>query len=270
MPSVSLDPSPNTICSVSRDAFASELKTPPLTFSARYMRKRSRSSSVRLPSWKAPPQRVTAPVPRATPSSSASAAMAALYASTSSRADTAPVTSRARVRPDDLSVSEATSTFASTRSRHIVCRVSFAMASSRPMRVWYSRALWSMARSAAAGSGKVERYFLNITSPFVLQASAICASLTLNSRFHGSRKRAFASPNTRLDRNTSFWNATRSCISASRPPTSERMRKMRRPTSMCASAASASCRFRASLKERRASASQPPRGTSPWPITLVR
>mmetsp|Transcript_11978 Transcript_11978/g.44556 ORF Transcript_11978/g.44556 Transcript_11978/m.44556 type:complete len:335 (+) Transcript_11978:4128-5132(+) len=101
-------------------------------------------------------------------------------------------------------------------------------------------------------------------------ASVTCASLTRKMRFHGNRNLACCSPNVRVLMYTSFWNSLLDSISASLSPSSILLRNNRRPTSMCAFAASASSKPNCARKFLSASGSQPCTGSSPMGITDMR
>ena len=101
-------------------------------------------------------------------------------------------------------------------------------------------------------------------------ARETCASETRKMRFQGRRNLACFSPKVRVEMKTSFWNSRRDSRSASLSPSSMRLRKRRRPTSMCALAASASSRPSCWRKLRSASGSQPCTGSSPMGTMLWR
>ena len=166
--------------------------------------------------------------------------------------------------------SAASSTLPTTCACAIACTTSAASASAKFTSDWNALAAASEASSRLATAPDSVRRTFRRFEALSFMASVTCASETRKMRFHGKRNFACASPNVRVETYTSFWNSRRDSRSASLSPSSMRLRNSRRPTSMCALAASASSRPSCARKLRSASGSQPCTGSSPMGMTDIR
>mmetsp|Transcript_2845 Transcript_2845/g.10019 ORF Transcript_2845/g.10019 Transcript_2845/m.10019 type:complete len:283 (+) Transcript_2845:1787-2635(+) len=266
--STGLLPSPKVTFSSSMSARTASEYTPPLMFSARYMRKSSFRSFMRL-SATSLLKRLTGPTPAATVSSPSNCFRERLYSSSLPSSALATSRSRARVRCDTYS--DAVFASSTTCSTANAFQMSAASSSASSTCLWNARASCSCSRPAVAApsSSSLALYSLPALSR---TATATCASVRSNTRFHGRRNLDLASPKTYWLRNTSLENSLLASISASLSPSSILVRNRRRPTSMCTCAAVPSSMPRASLKRMRASPSHPssgvpPGGSTPWRYT---